>query len=52
MLSSPTTDIGKILSILHGLHPSGGNHFSNGIKVAMVGAERYPIHRRCVSAAL
>ena len=36
VLSSPTTDSGKLLSVLHGLVPSGDSHFSNGIKVAMV----------------
>ena len=38
MLSSPTTDSGKLLAILHGLVPGGANHFTNGIKVAMVSA--------------
>jgi hypothetical protein len=36
MLSSPTSDQGKLLSVLHNLVPYGANHFVDGLKVAMV----------------
>lgn len=39
LLTSPTEDIGKLLSCLHGLRPEGPAAFVGGIKTAMVRTE-------------